>query len=203
MNHETPGVGRIKKDELSYSSGIPENWCFSSLSEVSEIYSGVWGKSPEDSDVKVTQDVRVFRVSDVKDNYSLRYGKAPLRKVTESQARRYRLADSDIVVVKSSGSNSRIVSGRCAQFLQPSDSEVYIPSNFTFGLRCQPAKINAKFLYFWLRSDLAKKYVEGLAEGSTYPNLKKSEYQNLPVVLPPLSEQHDIASNIVADTAGN
>jgi type I restriction enzyme S subunit len=158
----------------------------------------VWGYSSEDGKPGSAHIVRVFRVSDVKDNYTLAYDDAPTRAVSESQARRYALTDGNIVVVKSSGSNTRVISGRCALFQRPNSDDVFIPSNFTFAIKCSVESIDPAFLYFWLRSPRMVKLVEKFAEGSTYPNLKKSEYEKIPVVVPPLAEQRQIAAVLSA-----
>ncbi len=172
---------------------LPSFWAKGLLKDFAEVYSGVWGDDYENLANDAFEPARVFRVSDVKDDNSLAYTKAPVRAVKAVHAKRYGLNDGDIVVVKSSGSNSRVISGRCAYFSQPESGERYIPSNFTFGLRPDRAVVDPRFLFYWLRTDIIVSRIEDMAEGSTYPNLKKAEYEKLSVPCPPLPEQQRIA----------
>jgi hypothetical protein len=68
---------------------------------------------------------RVIRVSDVKESLTIDYENVPLRLISLSNAKRFALRDEDIVVVKSSGSKAKIISGRAALFRE--QPELFIP----------------------------------------------------------------------------
>jgi type I restriction enzyme, S subunit len=177
-------------------SWLPPQWTRAQLGDLGIAFSGVWG---EDLPVDTILDSRslaahVLRVSDIADDFTIRYDRAPIRAVTTQQAEKYRLQTGDIVVVKSSGSASRVISGRPAYFETRDDTELFIPSNFTLALRGNPARIDSHFLWYGLLSQRAMDEVHRMAEGSTYPNLKQAEYLTLEIPLPPLPEQRAIAN---------
>ena len=55
--------------------------------------------------------------------------------------------------------------------------------------------INSKFLYYNLSQKSTTEYLHSIAEGSTsaYPSLKPSDIENLDILLPPITEQEQIA----------
>jgi type I restriction enzyme S subunit len=173
---------------------LPEDWRVVRLGEVLErSFSGVWGEEP----TVATKDdhytiVRVIRVSDVEPNSQIAYAKVPFRAVRRRDAERCRLKPTDILVVKSSGSKTKVISGRSAIFEKDSDN-VYIPANFLLALRPSKVLSEAHFVWYYLLTPKAKQWVEHVVEGSTYPNLNKAEYLAMPIPLPPLSEQRAIA----------
>lgn len=174
---------------------LPSGWRWVKLGEVAEVFSGVWGEDPQQSQGK-GEVVRVIRVSDIKEDLNLAYQEAPKRIVKPNQARRYALKQGDIVVVKSSGSQAKVISGRAALFLE--QPEVFIPSNFTFGVRCREKLVNAKFIWYWLNSDGTKAQIKQLVSTFTYPNLKKKDYVTILIPLPPLEEQRRIVAYLEA-----
>ncbi|MFK5707534.1 restriction endonuclease subunit S [Lysinibacillus boronitolerans] len=56
--------------------------------------------------------------------------------------------------------------------------------------------INNKFIYFYLRSDFMKKYVESKMVGVAYPAINESEFFMSPFPLPPYEEQERIVKKI-------
>lgn len=54
-----------------------------------------------------------------------------------------------------------------------------------------PAKANAKFLYYWLRKN--RPYLESLGNGATFKELSKAVVSRVEISLPPLAEQRRIA----------
>jgi len=173
---------------------LPKEWRVVRLGEVLErSFSGVWGEEP----TVATKDdqytiVRVIRVSDVEPNSQIAYDKVPFRAVRRRDAERCRLKPTDILVVKSSGSKTKVISGRSAIFEKDSDN-VYIPANFLLALRPSKVLSEAYFVWYYLLTPKAKQWVEHIVEGSTYPNLNKAEYLAMPIPLPPLPEQRAIA----------
>ncbi len=178
---------------------IPAHWRVVRLGEVLErSFSGVWGEEPtvatEDDQYTI---VRVIRVSDIKPNSQIAYDKVPFRAVRRRDAERCRLKPTDILVVKSSGSKTKVISGRSAIFEKDSDN-VYIPANFLLALRPSKVLSEAYFVWYYLLTPKAKQWVEHVVEGSTYPNLNKAEYLAMPIPLPPLDEQREIARMLQA-----
>ncbi len=162
------------------------------LGEVCQrVFSGTWGRDPKESLITPMESL----VSDIKEDWSIDYARLPLRVVKKRQQERYRLQPFDIVVVKSSGSKAKVISGRAALFNPKYDEKVvYLPSNFTLALRCRKEVVEPKFLWRFLNSLVAHSFVESIVGTTTYPNIKKQPYLEMPVPLPPLPEQRRIVA---------
>ena len=175
---------------------LPPGWRWVKLGKVAQVFSGTWGKDPALTVGKDRDRVlaRVIRVSDIKETLLIDYDNVPLRSVSQREVEKFALRDGDIVVVKSSGSKTKVISGRAALFRQ--QKEVFIPSNFVFAVRSERDFIHPVFLWHWLNSKPAKQYIEQIVSTFTYPNLKKSDYVDLPIPLPPLSEQRRIVARV-------
>jgi len=117
------------------------------------------------------------------------------RKVTQRDVHRYRLANGDIIVTRSSGSAHLI--GKCALFdLEPADG-IFLFSNFTQRLRPNRAAILPKYLFFYLRSPQARDAIDRMhTTTSGLRNLRIREYKLQPIPLPPLDEQRRIVACI-------
>jgi len=173
-------------------SELPEGWRWVQLGNVADVFSGTWGKDPSPQNSGEATLVRVVRVSDIKETLTIDYDNVPWRCVTQKDVKRLALRDGDIVVVKSSGSKAKVISGRAALFRQ--QPQTFLPSNFVFAVRCNIDKVDPGFLWYWLNSGPVKQFVEQMVATFTYPNLKKSDYIKVPVPLPPLEEQRRIVA---------
>jgi len=168
-------------------------WPTKKLGEVVETYfTGIWGEDP-----KGDGNARVLRVSDIKPDFSISYETAPVRKLKEKDLEKYKLRIGDIVVVKSSGSQTKIISGRAALF-EYKGKEVYVPSNFLLALRPDRNLIFPIWLWVNLNSKTTKKFIELIVGATTYPNLKLAEYLNLKIPLPPIEIQQKIVEKLSA-----
>jgi type I restriction enzyme S subunit len=171
---------------------LPEGWRWVRLGEIAIVFSGTWGKEPSSQGNDEEALVRVIRVSDIKETLTIDYASVPWRCVTQKEVKRLALRDGDVIVVKSSGSQAKVISGRAALFEQ--QSEIFLPSNFVFAVRCNAKEVSPRFLWSWLNSEPLKQVIKQMVATFTYPNLKKSDYVNLPIPLPPLEEQKRIAN---------
>ena len=171
---------------------LPKGWRWVRLGEIAIVFSGTWGKDPSSQGNDEEALVRVIRVSDIKETLTIDYASVPWRCVTQKEVKRLALRDGDVIVVKSSGSQAKVISGRAALFEQ--QSEIFLPSNFVFAVRCNAKEVSPRFLWSWLNSEPLKQVIKQMVATFTYPNLKKSDYVNLPIPLPPLEEQKRIAN---------
>jgi type I restriction enzyme S subunit len=116
----------------------------------------------------------------------------PIRGFTPTEVQRYGCGDGDILVVKSSGSATNIISGKAG--LVTKDTPPFVFSNFLMRIRPTNGVANPRFIYSLLRSHLTRQRVEQMCSTTTYPNLKVSEYTSAPLPLPPIAEQTAIAA---------
>lgn len=63
-------------------------------------------------------------------------------------------------------------------------------------LRPNSKKINSKFLYYWMTSDVFQKYVENIKSGAAQGFLSLGMINKLPVLLPDMSTQVNIARSL-------
>jgi len=111
----------------------------------------------------------------------------------------YKCRPGEIIVVKSSGSVSNVVTGKAALVTQ--EMPTFSFSNFL--LRVIPSQVvwDSRFLYAFLTSHMVRKRIELMVSGTTYPNLKVSEYRGFEVPLPNRPEQRAIANFLDRETA--
>ena len=104
---------------------IPEDWEVVRLKDVIAFYqTGIWGEDPIPG-----EDVYpVIRSTEITHDGKLNLSGIALRKIPKNKVDKYRLENGDIILVGSSGSSHLV--GRVALFHQPSDSRVYLFSNF-------------------------------------------------------------------------
>ena len=73
--------------------------------------------------------------------------------------------------------------------------EDYYMNSFCFGLRLsEPETYNLNYLKHVFRSDLIRKKITKAASGVTRFNISKARFGKVQIPIPPLSEQHHIAS---------
>jgi len=185
----TRGVGhtRFKQTEIGE---LPEEWEVKPLREVLSLsQGGIWGDEPDNS-VDVFPVLRSTEI-DHEGNLHLDSPTMAWRKVPKQKAERYALKDGDILVVKSSGSAHLL--GRVALFRQQGE-QIFLFSNFLHRLRANDEICNSIFLYYVLISPIAKQTLKQIQETTSgLRNLPMDEYLQMPIPLPPLEEQKQIA----------
>jgi len=172
-------------------NNLLKTWQIKKLGEVCKQYfSGTWGEDPGDRG-----NVFIVRVSDVEDEGVIDYDSLPLRYVENEKIAKYQLRNGDIVIVKSSGSKKKIISGKAAMFIADREKKI-LASNFVLAIRPDRKSVLPKWLLFCLNSDSAKQFVEKIIGITTYPNLKPQEYLKMQIPLPPIIEQLRIVKKI-------
>ena len=148
--------------------------------------SGEWGDDSINGG-----GIPVLRVADVKGGNRISYETAPLRQVAQRKRLSKTLKNGDIVVVKSSGSATNVVSGRAALVTGVEDNQ-YGFANFLLRLRVNEARYNPRFLIHVLNSQLVREQVLTMVAALTYPNLSVPSYKRLVIPCPALPEQQRI-----------
>jgi type I restriction enzyme S subunit len=172
---------------IEWIKDIPSNWSINRLKWISEIEnSGVWGV---DNEFENSIQVPIPTTGQLSIEGVWLYDKMSLRFLSEKDWNKYQCREGDIVVVKSSGSSTNIITGKCG-YISHYDSGKFSFSNFL--LRVRPKKIHPKFLYYFLSSNLTKQRIERMASSTTYPNLKVEEYSNSIITIPPKVDQESI-----------
>jgi type I restriction enzyme S subunit len=116
-----------------------------------------------------------------------------LRSFTPAESNRLLCQSGDLLVVKSSGSKTNVLSGKTAVCNQEHNGHL-VSSNFLLRLKPNKDIVDARYLWHFLNSPFSKAFVLRIVGTTTYPNLKWENYCNHPVPLPPLPEQKRIAA---------
>ncbi|MCX7411706.1 MAG: restriction endonuclease subunit S [Planctomycetales bacterium] len=191
-----PRYPKYKASGVNELGDLPEHWDVKPLKHFAGIDScGCYGVDAEEGEhvlpvattAQIDSDGR-FVVQDM-----------PMRGFTPAEIRRYGCGDGDILVVKSSGSATNIISGKAG--LVTKDTPPFVFSNFLMRIRPTNGVANPRFIYSLLRSHLTRQRVEQMCSTTTYPNLKVSEYTSAPLPIPPVAEQTKIASFLDRETS--
>jgi type I restriction enzyme S subunit len=120
---------------------------------------GVWGEDPTGVD-----DTVVLRSTDINITGDWNIDDPALRSLTQSEKRAKTLQQGDLVVVKSSGSEAHL--GKTAIVTSAVADLGACYANFVQRLRPRDTK-DAKFLWYFLNSDLASKELDRLGNTTT------------------------------------
>jgi type I restriction enzyme S subunit len=187
LNPDTP----TKDSDVVGMEKVPAHWDIKPLKHVVAVDScGCYGVDPEESEI--TLPVATTAQIDADGRFAVE--EMPVRGFSSAELDRYRCGDGDILVVKSSGSATNIISGKAGYV--DAETPLFIFSNFLMRLRPLTHFAAPRFIYWLLRSRLTRQRVEQMCATTTYPNLKVSEYTAAPIPLPPLDEQHVVAGFI-------
>jgi type I restriction enzyme S subunit len=149
--------------------------------------SGEWGNDPTSS-----EGVPVLRVADLNSNNTISYETAPNRVIEDRKLREKSLRNGDILVVKSSGSATNVVTGRAVLVCGIGDQTISF-SNFLVRLRANPDDCLPEYLIHVLRSPQVRNFVLSMVSGSTYPNLSLPKYRAMQIPVVNLDQQRNIA----------
>jgi type I restriction enzyme S subunit len=123
----------------------------------------------------------------------------PLRAFSKHEVERYVGKLGDIFVVKSSGSNTNIVSGKLA--LVGRDTPAIVFSNFLMRVRAFPGEAYSPFIAYLLGSHLIRERIKRMVATTTYPNIDVAEYVTSKIPVPPIVDQEKITTFLDRETA--
>lgn len=159
---------------------IPEDWEVMELGDVGNTYAGLTGKNKDDFGIG-----NCFYVpfTNVMANIEVNINQLDKVNVNEKQNS---VLKNDLLFNGSSETPEEICFSSLVNF---DISNLYLNS-FCFGFRVfNLNKIHAKYLAYWFRSNIGRKTVAFMAQGSTRYNISKSEFLKLQIIVPQKPEQ--------------
>ena len=180
---------RFKQTEIGE---LPEGWEVKPLSDVLlDSQSGEWGKDMKEFNPDLHEPMRIIRSTEFTKDCRLLLGTAAERAIPKKKAAKILLQEGDILVERSGGGPTQPV-GRVV-FVEKLTEGNWGFGNFIQRLRVKPEYhpryIWAVLFWHWLKGS-----VLAMQEQTTgIRNLRWSDYLNLPIPLPPLEEQKQIA----------
>jgi len=175
IEREKEVLERINLNYWSLSKKIFSNNQVQKIEKFADLISGSYGaeNGPE--------MIKVIGVSGIKDEGNLDFNKFNERFFNPKEKEKFKLKEGDLLMVKSSGSSTSILSGRTSIFLEQ-DAD-YIVSNFCFRIR-PIQKTHTMGIFHAINSVKSQTFLKRLATGSTYPNLGVSDLKLLNIYLP-------------------
>ncbi|MBF4515089.1 restriction endonuclease subunit S [Flavobacterium sp. ANB] len=136
--------------------------------------------------------VSIVGVGDFKDNFSPNLDLLENIQIDGDLSDDYLLKLKDILVVRSNGSP-----GLVGRFLFIEDLKMKTSfSGFTIRIRVENKNVNAKFLCYYLKTDLVRNKIVIDSKGSNIKSLNQTLLSNIKIPLPSLAEQQKIVSEI-------
>ena len=175
---------------------VPNHWSVKPIKSVAMIDScGSYGEEESSLDI----DLPVATTAQIDQDGNFDVEKMPVRSFSYKDVIRYGCNDGDILIVKSSGSATNIISGKAG--IVDTHTPKFIFSNFLLRIIPDSKIVNNRLIYSILISNLTRERIKCMVSSTTYPNLKVDEYTSALIALPPLSEQEAIAAYLDAETA--
>ena len=175
----------LNNDEIDKPFNIPDNWCWSYLSNVSVIQEGAGIRKYQYKN----SGIQLFSVTNILDG-SIDLEKKKLyisEKEFNDKYKHLQLNIGDIVTACSGGSWGKVA-------IYDSDDIVMLNTS-TLRLRFFGDLCNNKYLYYVIKSSYFKKMLSNQLVG-IQPNFGYSHYSTIPIPIPPLEEQQRIVDKI-------
>ena len=138
------------------------------------------------SAVSKSNDLYTYlRITDIRDDGTL--NKTDLKSVNHEKAYQYLLKPNDIVFARTGASTGR------NYFYDGTDGEL-VYAGFLIKFSINPEKVNPKFIKYYCMSDTYKGWIHSFNTGSTRGNINAQTFGNMPIPLPPRSQQDGIVS---------
>ena len=160
-----------KESGVEFIGKIPKAWHLTKLKYVSQIdNSGLWGEEQGllDIDASVSTTAHLTRDGD------WLIEEMPTRSFSKTDYEYYSGKNGDIIIVKSSGSATNIITGKAGFIDHLSKGMVF--SNFLMRVKPNREKYEPKLSYYFLISSITKERIKRMVSTTTYPNLKVEEY---------------------------
>jgi len=166
---------------------LPEEWdAIRSVEKLLLSDSGVWGDDLGEGE----SGIEVLRSTNMQDNEWV-FEDVARRRITEEQFRRYWLRRGDILITKSSGSKKHI--GKAAYVDNVMEDRKCVFANFMQRLRFND-DVYPKYAFYFIISEDGKNTLLSRSTTTTgLRNLQKTDFENIIMPLPPISEQRAIA----------
>lgn len=134
-------------------------------------------------------DLRVIQLKDVENDYTTIGNDCIF--VNKNQVKgKYYLKDGDILFISKGANNYAIP-------FYADDNYPSVASSAFFIVRLDETKANANFVAWYINQSKVQQYLESQAMGTYTTSINRETIENIPILLPPISQQKKIA-NIAA-----
>jgi type I restriction enzyme S subunit len=177
---------KYKPSDIDWLGDIPIGWEARKLKYISHTdTSGIFG-----DEMVGDVEAKLVTTGQLSMSGEWYWEKMESRFFSKSEYKKFKNIYGDVVVVKSSGSSTNIVSGKAGFVSEKEVGTVF--GNFLLRIRALNI-VKPKFLYYFLTSHLTRQRIQLMCSSTTYPNLKVWEYVSALILLPPIETQKRIA----------
>ena len=186
-----------KDSGVEWMNKIPSNWEKSRIRMVGDLYGGLTGKKGSDFNDEDNSSNKPFvPFTNIFNNTYISKDHFQYVNVKENENQN-RVLKNDLFFLMSSESYEDL--GKCSILLEDVE-ELYLNS-FCKGFRIKDSKVYPLFLNYQLLGSLHKEMISIEGNGFTRINLRQDRLLDIPVFIPPLSEQQQIVSFLDTKTS--
>ena len=186
-----------KDSGVDWMNKIPSNWEKSRIRMVGDLYGGLTGKKGSDFNDEDNSSNKPFvPFTNIFNNTYISKDHFQYVNVKENENQN-RVLKNDLFFLMSSESYEDL--GKCSILLEDVE-ELYLNS-FCKGFRIKDSKVYPLFLNYQLLGSLHKEMISIEGNGFTRINLRQDRLLDIPVFIPPLSEQQQIVSFLDTKTS--
>jgi len=186
-----------KDSGVEWMNKIPSNWEKSRIRMVGDLYGGLTGKKGSDfNDEDNSSNKPFIPFTNIFNNTYISKDYFQYVNVEENENQN-RVLKNDLFFLMSSESYEDL--GKCSILLEDVD-ELYLNS-FCKGYRIKDSKVYPLFLNYQLLGSLHKEMISIEGNGFTRINLRQDRLLDIPVFIPPFSEQQQIVSFLDTKTS--
>lgn len=173
---------RFNKD-FSYIKKLQSYYPWITLGEV-VLNNGQYGANESASDYNIG-DVRYIRITDIDEHGNL---KQEEKKSASHIEDNYMLKYNDVLFARSGSV------GRC--YIHKNTTEPAIFAGYLIRYVLNKNKIDADYLFYYCNSILYNLWVSTIQRPAVQANINAQEFRKMPIPLPPVDKQQEIAANI-------
>ncbi len=186
-----------KDSGVEWMNKIPSNWEKSRIRMVGDLYGGLTGKKGSDFNDDDNPSNKPFvPFTNIFNNTYISKDHFQYVNVEENENQN-RVLKNDLFFLMSSESYEDL--GKCSILLEDVE-ELYLNS-FCKGFRIKDSKVYPLFLNYQLLGSLHKEMISVEGNGFTRINLRQDRLLDIPVFIPPFSEQQQIVSFLDTKTS--
>ena len=172
----------MKDSGVEWIGKVPEEW---SVKRLKYVLDSIRNGAPAAAVEYSPELPRYVRITDIDDNGRLK--KTGKQSLPEDIAKRYML-DKEAVLIASVGSL-----GKTMLFNPDTEKEKCAFAGYLIEAVTNPEAMNSKFLFYFIKSNAYMDWANRNFVQTTIQNLSAGRHKNLPVTVPPLAEQQQIA----------
>lgn len=176
-----------KPSGIEWLGEIPQGWKIKKLKYIGEIFGGVTGKTIKDFSKEYKLNFKPYITFTNVCNNAVINPDLMEYVFIDSKEKQNKVLKNDILFLQSSETFEDV--GKSAIYLN--DDEVYL-NTFCKGFRIE-REAYPMYLNYLLSSLSYKRYFMSVCSGFTRINLRQEHFLDIPLILPPLQEQKEIA----------